>query len=230
MWTPGESSQVTLRGLGLVSNGSNIRCSFIRASNFLSLLQLRPCFSGSPRGRKQWLPFLSRLPPSHGVASAASLAEQTPVACFLGIGTESWMSCFHGGFPASSSEMGPLLVWDLDAHCHTVPAKWPPPLQRQLLPEPAAALGRFLSFRTASHLEHLLCSWARSVSFTSEGCSAWPGSAWTSQGLKEPQKQSAINWGQELVDKQPIFFSPQGDYSAVYSQEWASDVQAVICS
>ena len=74
-----------------MSNGSNIRCSFIGTSNFLSLLELRPCFPGSPRGRKQWLPFLSCLPLPHGVASAASLAERTRVACFLGIGTEPWI-------------------------------------------------------------------------------------------------------------------------------------------
>lgn len=75
------------------------------------------------------------------------------------------------------------------------PASAPPLLQQACLgalSKPAAALGRFLSTRRASHLKHLLCLWARSVSSTSEGCSAWIGSAWTSQGFNEPQKQSAI--------------------------------------
>ena len=77
------------------------------------------------------------------------------------------------------------------------PASAPPVLQQACLgalSKPAAALGHFLSTRRASHLKHLLYSWAWSVFSTSEGCSAWLGSAWTSQGLNEPQKQSAMKW------------------------------------
>lgn len=132
MWTSGKISWITLRGQGAW-------CPFdplllIRLSSFLPLFQLRPCSSGNPRGRKQWIPFLSSLPPPHKDASVSG-AKNSPLVPLHGaitfagrvdfcglfprrsvLSPEQKNSCFCGDFASGSSRQGPHLLWE-DSQC-----------------------------------------------------------------------------------------------------------------